>query len=1402
MIVFSLLLAFLLVNLGYSKFSPLSPLNVSLTEGDTLQVNASSLFTHGGVGFTCLIDKPAEYHSNFAPFKVIDLNSEFKDAQVMKFLTNTSFFAVFDDNKFYYQQINNWGNGIIRTWKTTATEVDKDSTCSDAVYNEHLGKIFVACHTKPGAIVANPIGEVIEVDPKNGNQKRVVVYNQIDHGMIKYKLHIVSPGIPDPDNKDQIAYNYLFLMDPLASIGSTTHNRWVTVLKYNIQDDSMANLGTVNLDDVKNLAFATLNNLFSVKQKIVLVGTLKTGGVFTMKTVDLTVSNGKAVLTADEKDYPAFFGSSSGYVGVLNTGEYVEYTYDPNGVERSIHKCDFITEEILVIDANGCSSNEFNSTTDSHSLVPLVFTGNAHQIVIQYFNYNRQYGGYTWLNYDMPYKEEKYGPGIGMPAVFGKSVIFVDPDTVQIFRSVPPFFYIDAHKLKTGENVLNIKCTDDDDVNGVNNTITVNYNAKIMAGAHILNHGLGDVSGYPGHPIYFGLSKWGVKGNDLKITLDFDIYEEDVKSVIYRTEKLHTNYVLNQGINDFKKLQFVGSTGVALDENDMLLFMACELTTYTSLICTEKAAIETPGLHFKMQPDLYSALGWTWVWGIDADQQKTHLFIYDGIDRIQEHRFDFVAHDLAIGDINGHGFVVLSDPLKKELPGFMFKRGSSKHFTPVDLTINAANSGRHNFCPSNIQFDPNNIGILEVMNICNDIDKAVLRYPYPPGPNPRTGEIQVYLASALRIPYDFHAVEMCSFSDQIVLSTGPTYPHTEQYLFGFNKQSDLSSFTFGLNQDDFKIGTPKKFSCVQGAQGFSVFSTFNDSQKTTKYLSIFRGGEKYSSYNRISEVIREGLDDYVHQESFEFMNQFAHVLYKTNGEIDVMITFASEDIIKVTTNVNITKQLQNGVLPFTIKLRNGHINSSIDIHKNLYLIDPNTTTQTSVISRVRENEKSPFDLEKYVNFTGPVVFATTTDPESEVHLIERVSLTGSYHPSKLYQMKFETLQTSGKYMFALHKSPSNASTFNIFNENQRSLGLYTPHYSVKAFGFAPLSNITDKFLMVYATNIGEAHGVLNVALIDGTNEVVHTSIEDESTDKNFGKIEVLSIGHNNFAVVALNLDDRILHYYTCKVNNSINLSCKKNPDRNEILVFDFSVFTVENSDFFYVAVLQFMNMAELELHAFKKDDSSFAGIQEIQTPSKKYDFNIISVKTRAIDENHFYVLLAYFDAPVFIDITYNVNNFREYVLREYYTTPGYYTIPNTITVTENYICYSARSQGFSKLKTFFFKRAAGAQEYSTNATHYSLDVESASTPLALIPGEDEDIFVKATNDDIVPLDFYRVGHFKIRFYHLHNLAYQSLKLLGAYNFGRTNNFTTFPLSEIAPTNAFKPLKRASSILTE
>ena len=1264
---FITLVAYLgLIALASAKITPKITPNITVYHKDTLQFNLSYVFDLDyAKGLTCTSKggSNAEYIIPNKSISTKDIsNLGFMDnPEITKLVSNNTVFAVYDNSQILIQSLTVDQLRFGETHQKNFGRPGANAVCSDMAYNREDGILYVACFSKRSDTNPNTTltikrlndttGDVIKPDftVKINDQKQKLVHK------LSMTMAQLTSGIT--------SLRGLVLYDQGISSGQVSGNQWAWVLSIGA-GGTLASYNVVDLP--ADFKITNIYDFFGFRGGVLVTGknsSLLASRIY-MSWCKINVASA-ASFECNPLILQAPFGTSYGFLGIINTGQYVEVNADQDHAEVDlVHICNFKGQwgAADFIDVSACASMQSYHIPDDVAIDDV--EGNDHQIIIKYNHFDGTYAGYSAHNFDLRMEWSHIDDSQAHHLVpLGKTLMALNRTNLDIHRMVPPYFYLPAEGLLPGNNIIRIDCQDDTTPKPVSGMLNVYMIESMKDGVTLNGAIIQDFSVYDGERLMFQIDPHTVLGNDLLISVHFDSkIQNSTLTKVYDTEFSNINWRTTNTSLDFVDIHFAGKYAVTKDRKGWISFHECMFVDIAIIDCFEKGSYNMGGHQVSLRKDLNDVFTWQFSWAVDPVVGATFIFIFDG-SRVYRHFVHRgVADDCMMTEIGSNAYLACSFGNEGEVRGHLFPQmnpGADPY--PVE-TIHRGNCQVDFFCPTDIDFHPQLNNILEVLSVCEGQDQRILRYRYPVVADPFTKELQVKLVDEIPINFAYQSPQICSMGSEYIqfsMINGKTGD-----LQSRSTSDDRNVWSFGTLTDDLNLGEIYKLNCIPRAGMFvGLFRTEGQPEKDT--LAVFWGNQQYQANHKLYNSRRDNLHHYNFIESYELLGQVVHVLHDTlSDSFDFMVTFTNGPVIDVKFEHGaINRTGIDGKTQMTLSFSNGG-SFRQDISKTVQLVSTYSEVKVNTKKKISSNAAGIIEFEDYVEIKGPVAEAYIKNTTG-VQLIGRLHATGNHAPFESDAGTFSHLETYETTTIALRMTETNVSTLVIFHDIDNFIGEYTPPHGVHAYHFARFNNDSESVLVAYSTAEANDNSLQFVVLKGNSRTAIGFSKMGQVY--NFTMIRVAPLTDNSSFLVLGSGADHVVHHLKVTVTGTQITYTELDtiPD-----VHDFGWASPQKSNKIYVIYSVQGQYKDIEIAMFDKTtgkltkktrDTAFkqALRQANGISTDMTNYNVLSLFAKVHNETAFYVILNT-DSPYITEIIYDsANDFQSPQVFTYMKMPGH-----------------------------------------------------------------------------------------------------------------------------------------------
>ncbi len=1347
MILLGALVSVCLLAVANSKVSPRHVPNITVTHEDIFQFNISNLFdmSHAIHPHCDVISSPAHYFNFTTPLALKDLSQyHFGDEpEIANLISNNSIYAIYDDSQLVIQQVNNdhlsFGNMTVTNFGTPGV----NATCTDLEMNHHLQRLYVACFQR----VANPEQDhiiwIVELNATDGKKIKTTTGNLSAYNLsVSHRLQIRVVPLWTEDHNLSMA---VIVYDQGMTNSYMTKNQWAWVL-HGAWTGDLTDYGVAMLTD---LPFQVVYDMFGYHFGLMITGkeTLGHVGKIRIGYCGIKGKNETLKFNCSSTVIDTPFGTHYGYVGRLNTGQYIEANTNPNNTEDHIAVCDFGGEwsQSNFINTNSCTSYLSFSTLDNVSISNI--EGNSHQLVVKYTHADSTYAGFSLHNFDLHIEYNQYDVSTSPHLIpLGRSLVSVTKTNMSLYRMVTPYVLVQGSDLCDGFNMIRIQCTDQE----TTSPVTVFFNITKMTNMRDMvfaNQSLVPEFGlYEGDEQIFQMDPHTVIGNDLRFSVSVDQRFVNLTQInVYDTERIDVNFTTNKTSGNYSDIHFSNRYAVAKDaEKDLIGFFDCFFRAINQLTCIELATVNTSGMNISLRRDLQTVQGhWMFNWGVDHTANKTYIFMYDGRGKVETFHINHTAFDATATTHRGVAYVTLSAPHIGAIFGWAFYDDPAHAHELPTLWHNMTRL--EFFCPTEMDFNAIDSHVLEIMSICPGLDHRIIRYNYPPRYDNRTGEWINGITSQVPLNYAFHFPQMCSLGTEFAVFSringgGPD-------LRSYSHYNDRNRYFFGTLTDELQLGPIKQFNCVTRS---GMFTTVSTDRNNNTVLAVYWGNNQYRANHKVYNTRRHGLNDYVRIGSYELYGQVIHTLIKADGTHDFLLSFTNGPVL----DIKMLHGIGNHTVPFSLRFGNGH--QRAEFVRNVFVTVPYLNITKKVIKTLNY-PYGKYNLERYVDHEGPITGAKLKTGYGAV-LYGRVQDLSAYSPAKEVAHVMDMIETYGKITVTSHASFNGSSLFYIFHNYNKFVGTAHPGFPTRHFHFAPFNNTDNNSILIAYSSFDVNGSALEFIALNGSHRIgVGRAIDDPHV--RFEKIRVAPLANGNrWVVFALDRRRYELHSYFVNYTNGRITSRLINITEE---VYDFTTVDLDYINTVVTYYLTYHNRTALQILAYSRTDSyetgaqpSHEGVHDIPKIIKQsnlkdnddFPFDIRMVEAAQINKTHAYIIIDSM-SQLYYEIVFDLRG------KDKPNVYVYWKVPNTEAGPlkgneRHFVVVTTGTKGRRSFEYHIYERQ---QSGGSPHLYWNVPAEQNVKPFSLTTDYTERVshFQVLTNSPGAPLIFSTIGPMEI-----------------------------------------------------
>lgn len=1295
---FSSFLSLCLAAVLRAKISPWGSFNTTQYQDDLVQYNLTELFDFSSAQpWTCqVVASPATIVDQNTSIQTRILDQyHFTDVpEVANFITNTTFFAVYDNSRILIQEVSLDGESFGQQTVHLFGRPGVDAICTDVALNAVLGRAYVVCHSNLSSKLDKYI-YVAEIDAQTGAELNVVSIPFDVAYPVAHRMRVGVYNLWPADAKGSVV-PYVLVYDQGGSSAYASANQWFFVLS-GAQSGNLKPEGYASLN-LTNLNFNTMFDIYDYQNQLLISGRNKTESTLGFAFCYFTLG-GQIAMNCSSFKNVSLADTTVGYIGLMNTGQYVEINNSPTDpASRMMVVCDLIDSfySLNFIDRSSCVQSVTYVLPENVYITKV--EGNVHQVVVKYAHFDGTYAGFSLHDYDLKYEFSDIDDSQAPHAIpIGKTLIKVGRDTLNLTRQVKPYVFVDLNDLMNDTvTTIRVECSDSEG-------LATNF-IQIYKMSDMRKNVVGDpdsipaIGAYPGTEVWFQLDPHEVLGNDLKLFVDADPHLKNLTQFsVYDTESINVNFESSSSTGRFASLYFSGKYAIGKDAiTYKIIVFLCHFADIRNLKCVEQAAFGVGTKNAELQEDIVEIFDYLFAWSVDRLSKSTTVYIFDGQNSITAFPVDGIATDGMMVELDNKAYLALAFQDLGLVRNFILTDGNVHILDETDV-IDQRLSAREYFCPKNVTFSPqasSSLGIIEILSVCPGLDQRILRYKYPPTVINR--KLVLPLINTVPINFEFADPLVCSMGSEFVIWSNLN--RQEYTIKAVNVFDDRNDWNFGVK--DFDIGTLAAFDCVQRAGVFTTVSL----RGGEKVLSVWWGNNQHQTNHRLYNTLRTGLTQYKQIRSFEFEKQVIHLALNLDGSFDFFLTWTKGPVV----DLNFLNGFPVGKSYLTFKYFNSMQGGRLVYQKPVTITAPrvNVTFDTSnKLSKVTQGE---LNIENHLKIKGPIIHAQLLGNDS-VEFVPRIARDSEYIPTPDHQNTFQHLESFGDILVGVHIDLSNASTFTIFHGIDEFNGTFVPAHGVNSFHFAPFPSDPGAILIAYST-AEPSNNSLQLVALNGSDRIAITHSQDGLV-LNFTKIRVVPLSIPNvdaWRIFALNEVDGHLACFTARMDGGkIDFSMIDN--HTDVATFSWA--SPKNSDLIFVFYTSQSDRTNMQYFEYPKNASVGAakkGLRDVNADVRQLhgldSYLIISVECRDHDASKFFCLLNT-QSPFVSELIWDATNFSVPQTFTYFKLPGYQG--RYIDATRDYFVFMAATyRPTVHVKYLAYKRGSPDVFYTQDSDVY------------------------------------------------------------------------------------------------
>ena len=358
---------------------------------------------------------------------------------------------------------------------------------------------------------------LIEFDSINGTIIKTNIHNMSQEGKeYSHRLQVRLTALPDQQGVTQ---QYVIVYDQGITGAYSTKNQWAWILS----GAGQGNLTSQGVRQIANGTFGILYDMFPYANGLILTGKAGPRDQSAITLAFCTIDTHDTWNTTCTINGPTPFGTKYGYVGVMNTGQFVEVNTDPLNTQDDLHICDFGGQPLTpnFINLNSCQTYLSYRTYDNVSISNV--EGNGHHVVVKYCHFDSTYAGYSLHQFDLRYETNQYDISTAAHLVpLGRTLVNITKTNMSLYRQVEPYILTAASDLVDGMNIIRVDCTDNENKTAVSSFFNVQKMNNIRDLVFANQTTVPEFSVYEGDSLMLQLDPNTVLGNDLRFQATVD----------------------------------------------------------------------------------------------------------------------------------------------------------------------------------------------------------------------------------------------------------------------------------------------------------------------------------------------------------------------------------------------------------------------------------------------------------------------------------------------------------------------------------------------------------------------------------------------------------------------------------------------------------------------------------------------------------------------------------------------------------------------------------------------------------------------------------------------------------------------------------------------------------------
>ena len=315
-------------------------------------------------------------------------------------ISNQSIYAIYDNTNVLIQQVNldhqSFGNLTVAAFNRPGA----NAVCTDLALYPKTNRLYLACQTDVSQEHHESLW-LVELDATTGQVLNTNLQAQDEQHDVVHRLQVQV--VPSKNSQGTMS-DYVIVYDQGITSAISTKNQWAWVLN----GAEQGNLNNLGLVDLPNGAFRILFDMFPINGGLMVTGKNATAKDIIQLGFCTINRTSQVSFDCSTPVKNALFNTTYGYVGILNTGQYIEVNTNPNNTEDDLHICniDGSFNSSTFIQESDCRTYLSYRTFDNVSISNV--EGNQWMVVVKYCHFDSTYAGYSLHQFELRYEDNRY----------------------------------------------------------------------------------------------------------------------------------------------------------------------------------------------------------------------------------------------------------------------------------------------------------------------------------------------------------------------------------------------------------------------------------------------------------------------------------------------------------------------------------------------------------------------------------------------------------------------------------------------------------------------------------------------------------------------------------------------------------------------------------------------------------------------------------------------------------------------------------------------------------------------------------------------------------------------------------------------------------------------------------